>query len=212
MGWMTRAQLDRLGLKFLGEEVLIDNSVMILAPESISIGTHSRIDAGVTISAAGGFVEIGKHVHVASRATIQGGGGVVIDDFSGLSYGVVVISATDDFTLGNLTNPTVPDSTRRVSRKSVRLEKHSIVGANSVITPGVVMGFGSSVGALCKVSRSIPDGGIVVDSSGKVSFKRDLERLKALELTIQCGCSSTSTSTTAGLPGDKNPPAVSHQP
>lgn len=188
MSWMTQGELSNLGLGFLGREVLIETSVLLINPQSIKIGSHSRIDAGVIVSAAGGSVQIGKHVHLGARSIIQGGGGVVIQDFCGLSFGVVVLSSSDDFLFGHLTNPTVPDSLRRVTKKLVVLEKHAVVGANSVISPGVVIGFGASVGSLCKVTRSVRSGGIVSDSSGTIKMNRDLKRLEHLESQLDCDC------------------------
>jgi acetyltransferase-like isoleucine patch superfamily enzyme len=189
MAWLNDAEIAGLGLRYVGSGVLIDSSAIFLRPESITIGSHSRIDAWAMISANDGNVSIGKHVHVGARSTIQGGGGVVIEDFCGLSYGVVILSVSDDFLFGYMTNPTIDDEFRRVTRKPVKLERHSIIGANSVISPGVTLGFGSAVGALSKVSRTVPKGVIFSGSmSGKV-MRRDMSRLEALEASWSCSCS-----------------------
>ena len=68
-------------------------------------------------------------------------------DFSALSGGVRVYTGTDDYLGGSLTNPTVPAPFRVAIRSSVRIEKHAIVGANSVSLPGVVVGEGAAIGA-----------------------------------------------------------------
>ncbi len=186
---MTDAEIAGLGLRDVGPGVLIDTSAVFLGPESISIGSHSRIDALALISANGGEISIGKHVHIGARSTIQGGGGVVIEDFCGLSYGVVILSVSDDFLFGYMTNPTIDDDYKRLTRKAVKLEKHSIIGANSVISPGVTLGYGSAVGALSKVSRSVPKGVIFFDSKSEKVMKRDISRLEVLETSWSCSCS-----------------------
>lgn len=189
MAWLNDDGVASLGFRAVGEGVLIDSSAIFLSPELISIGSHSRIDAWAMISANGGEVSIGKHVHVGARSTIQGGGGVVLEDFCGLSYGVVILSVSDDFLFGYMTNPTIEDDFKRMTRKPVKLEKHSIVGANSVIYPGVTLGFGSAIGALSKVSRNVPKGVIFSGSENGRVMKRDLSRLEKLESSWSCSCS-----------------------
>jgi galactoside O-acetyltransferase len=96
---------------------------------------------------------IGSFVHIASFASITGGGRFTMEDFSGLSSGVRVFTGNEDYSGGCLTNPTVPAPYRRVERSFVRLEKHAIIGANTVILPGVTIGEGAAVGANCLVTR-----------------------------------------------------------
>lgn len=186
--WLTDAELEALGLGSLGMGVSIDRSVLIVGANNVTVGSHSRIDSGVKILASTGKVDIGKHVHVASDSVIQGAGNVSLGDFSGLSYGVRVLSSSDDFLFGNLTNPTVPDELRRVLASPIIIEKHGIVGANSVILPGVKIGIGGAIGALTHVSRSVLPGEIVQGSvKNRIGF-RNLDKLKKLESDFRSSC------------------------
>lgn len=186
--WLTDSELEALGLGALGMGVSIDRSVLIVGASNVSVGSHSRIDAGVKILASSGKVQIGKHVHIASGSVIQGAGTVSLEDFSGLSYGVRVLSSSDDFLFGNLTNPTVPDEYRRVLSSPIIIEKHGIVGANSVILPGVKIGVGGAIGALTHVSRSVLPGEIVQGSvKNRIGF-RNLDKLARLELELRSSC------------------------
>ena len=56
-----------------------------------------------------------------------------------------------------MTNPMVPTEFRNVYTAPVTLNNHAIVGAGSVILPGVTVGVGASIGALTLVNKSVPD-------------------------------------------------------
>ncbi len=71
---------------------------------------------------------------------IGGREGIKMDDFSGLAFGVTIFAQSDDYCGEALTNPTVPMKYRKIQRARVELSRHVIVGANSLVFPGVVMG------------------------------------------------------------------------
>jgi acetyltransferase-like isoleucine patch superfamily enzyme len=79
-------------------------------------------------------------------------------DFSGLSGRVSIYSSSDDYSGEFMTNPTVPEEYSNVISKLVQLGKHVIVGAGTVILPGVSIGDGSAISALALVNRDIPAG------------------------------------------------------
>ena len=66
-----------------------------------------------------------------------------------------------------MTNPTLPESYRKVDSRRVRIGRHAIIGAGSVILPGVNIGDGSSVGALCLVTRDLEPWGVYVGSPAR---------------------------------------------
>jgi galactoside O-acetyltransferase len=126
---------------------MIDSRAIILGSSLISIDDDVRIDAFCLVSSQGGEVKIGKNVHIAVGTVIYGAGGVSLGDGAGLSAGVKVLSASDDYVFGHLTNPTMPESLRSVTRAPVDIGSHVIVGVNTVILPGSSIGFGAAVGA-----------------------------------------------------------------
>jgi galactoside O-acetyltransferase len=132
-----------------------------LGPSLISLDDDVRIDAFSFVSSQGNEVKIGKNVHIAVGSVIYGAGGVSLGDGAGLSAGVKVLSASDDYVFGHLTNPTMPDSFRSVTRAHIQIGKHAIVGVNSVILPGSSIGFGAAVGAQTLVRGKIEDFEIV---------------------------------------------------
>lgn len=153
----TPDELMAIGLLEFGEEVLIDRSARLFNPQKIRIGSHVRIDAFAVLAASNEAIVIGNNVHLAVAVTLLGNAGIVIEDFCGLSAHVSVFTSNDDYSGGWLTNPTVPNEFRNVKTAPVVLRRHAIVGAGSVILPGVTLGLGASVGALSLVNKSVPD-------------------------------------------------------
>lgn len=160
ISFLTGPEVDALGFSSVGENVLISRAAGILGAQNISIGSNVRIDAFSLLTATDGFIEIQNNVHIASYCSLVGRGGVVLKDFSGLSHGVRIFSASDDYSGKFLTNPTVPSSRTNVKVALVQLCEHVIVGANSVILPGVTIGEGSAVGAQSLVNKSLKEWGV----------------------------------------------------
>ena len=78
-----------------------------------------------------------------------------MEDFSGLSAGCRIVTGSDDFTGGGLTNPTVPLEYTNVKKSFVRIKRHAIIGTNVTILPGVTIGEGAAVGAGCIVRKDL---------------------------------------------------------
>lgn len=180
--WLKADELEKVGFGSIGSNCLVDSRAMIIGPEKIFIGHNVRIDAFSTVSSQGGFVKVGDHVHVASSVVVYGAGGVTLATGSGLASGVKVLSSTDDYIWGNLTNPTMPDDLRGVSGAPIVLLEHAVVGANSVILPGSTIGFGAAVGALSLVRGKVEDYQIVAGNPMKVLGKRNSKLLQAKHL------------------------------
>lgn len=98
-------------------------------------------------------------------------------DFSGLAYHVLVFSQSDDYSGNSLTNPTVPDSYKREKKARVSLGRHVIVGASSVVMPGVEIAEGCSVGAMALVNKSTSPWGIYVGNPARRVKERSKDLL-----------------------------------
>jgi acetyltransferase-like isoleucine patch superfamily enzyme len=174
MAYLTEIELQKFGFKTLGKNVKISDKASVYNPEKIEIGDHSRIDDFCVIS---GKIKLGRYVHIAPFCLVAGGDkGIQMDDFSGLAYQVQIFSQSDDYTGRSLTNPTVPSKYKKETKRFVHLAKHVIVGAGSIVFPGVYLAEGCSVGAMTLVSKSTEPWGIYVGNPAK----RVKERKKTL--------------------------------
>jgi dTDP-4-amino-4,6-dideoxy-D-glucose acyltransferase len=154
MSYYSAEELQSLGLASFGEDVRISRKTSLYNPGRISLGSHVRIDDYCVLSAGDGGIRIGNYVHVAVFCSVMGKEAITLDDFSGLSSRVSIYSSNEDYSGKHLTNPTVPDSYRGVENGPVSLGRHVIVGAGSVILPGIRIEDGAAVGSLSLVTRN----------------------------------------------------------
>jgi galactoside O-acetyltransferase len=148
--FLARADLEKLGLKACGRNVLIHNSCVLVNCAKISIGDNVRIDAFTLISVSGGL-EIGSHLHISTHVLIVGNEPVVLSDFANLASGSKIFSSSDDFSRSGLLGPTLPADKRATIDAPVTLARHVVVGAGSIVLPGAEIGEGATVGALSLV-------------------------------------------------------------
>lgn len=148
-GYFSDEELKSLKVKHFGKNVLISRDARLYNPKDLTIGDNVRIDAFCLLS---GKIEIGSYVHIASFCILQGKYGIIMENFSGLSSSVSVYTANEDYSSGSsLTNPTIPEEFRRFESGSVKIDEHSIVGANSLILPPSHLKEGVAVGAFSLV-------------------------------------------------------------
>lgn len=157
--YLSSSELRSLGLAECGRHVFISRESSISFPENVRIGDMVRIDAFSLLTGKAG-VTLGNHVHIGTGVTIHASALVQIGSYSGLSAGVKVFTADDDYSGEFLTGPTVPSEFTNIYTGSVTLEEHCIVGANSVILPGVTLSEGVAVAALSLVKEDLPSWGI----------------------------------------------------
>jgi acetyltransferase-like isoleucine patch superfamily enzyme len=161
--FLAPGELAALGLGSCGERVSVSRKASIYCPSHVYLGSDVRVDDFSVITAGSdAVVRIGNHVHIAAHAALFGGGGIVMEDFSTASSRVSVYSVTDDYSGEFLTNPTIPKVLTGVIAEPVVLEQHVVVGAGTVILPGVRIGIGSAVGALSLVNKDLPPWGLYV--------------------------------------------------
>jgi acetyltransferase-like isoleucine patch superfamily enzyme len=178
MTWLSRSELQKIGFAHLGREVRISSRAAIYDAERISIGDFSRVDDFCVLS---GKLTIGRNVHIAVFVNLAGGElGIVLRDFSGISYGSHIFSQSDDYSGEFLTGPTVPARYNKVLRREVVIGRHVIVGAGSIILPGVTVADGCAVGAHSTVVSSTEPWGIYVGSPARFLRERKQDML-ALE-------------------------------
>ena len=152
--YYSEGDLANAGFAKMGRSVQIHEHVNIYGVENIHLGDHVRIDSFVTIIASGP-VHIGSYIHIGSYCLLSGGEGITMEDFSGLSQGVKLYTRSDDYSGEAMTNPMVPSQYTKVKRGAIRLGRHVIIGAGSIVLPGVAIEEGSAVGALSLVTKNL---------------------------------------------------------
>jgi galactoside O-acetyltransferase len=168
----TKKELQKIGFKSIGENVLISNKASIYGAKNIEIGSNVRIDDFCIISAGKEGIKIGNYIHIACYAHLIGSGKIIVDDHAQISGKVSIYSSSDDFSGEYLVGPTIPKDFTNVKSLTVHLKKYVILGCNTVVLPGVIINEGTAIGALSLVSKSLPEYGIYGGNPLKFIKKR----------------------------------------
>jgi acetyltransferase-like isoleucine patch superfamily enzyme len=142
----------------------------IIGLDKIAFGSPVIID-DFTLIYAKAKIRLGNYVHIACFASITGGAELVVEDFAAISQGARILTATDDFKDWGFGNSTVDEKYRNTKRAPVAIGRFCIVGANSVVLPGVKIGEGATVGAGSVVTKDLEPWGVYLGN--KQIKKRD---------------------------------------
>ncbi len=178
MAYLTEGELKQMGFKFLGLNVKISDKASIYNCEQIEIGDHSRIDDFCVVS---GKIKIGRNVHITPQCLIAGGEkGIIFEDFSTIAYQGQVFTQSDDYSGQTMTNSTIPVKYKKEFKKEVVIKRHSIIGAGSIIMPGVILAEGTSIGVMSLVIKNTEPWAIYCGSPAK-KLKNRVKDLLILE-------------------------------
>ena len=155
MAYMNETELKNVGFKSVGKDVFISTRAALYGVGNITIGDNVRIDDFCLLSAVGGSIEIRNHIHIAPYVSIFGRGGVVLEDFTGLSSYTSIYSASDDYNGDYLIGPTMDEDLRNVIIKPVVIGKYCTCGSHAVVLPGVTLNEGSILGASSLAVKSL---------------------------------------------------------
>lgn len=165
MAYLTLFELDNMGFKSLGKNVKISDKASIYNANEIEIGDNSRIDDFCIIS---GNIKIGSFCHITPMCLLAGGEkGIHLYDFCTLAYGVKIFSQSDDYSGQTMVNSLIPKKFKNEKKEKITLERQVIVGAGSIIMPGVTVAEGCSIGAMTLVNKSTKPWGIYLGIPAK---------------------------------------------
>jgi galactoside O-acetyltransferase len=171
---------DRNALKSCGKDVIIGKTVRIRHPELVEIGDHVIIDDFTYISTA---LTLSSYVHIASGVSIIGGteAHVFMDSFSTLAPHVTLASGSDDYIAG-IATPLIPEEWKgNPIIGNIKIGRHSIVGAGSVVLPNVIFGEGAAVGALSLVKSDLSPWKLYGGIPARFLKNRDKDAILRLE-------------------------------
>lgn len=169
----TDSELKDAGIIF-GKNVFISNDVVFHNPKNIIIGNDVRIDAQcLLIAGVDKKINIGNNIHIGAGCYYYGNSGnITVEDCCTTSANVVIYTASDDYTDGYMTNPTIQNFYKKVLVGDIILRKHTIVGSKSTILPNVTLEFATSVGAHSLVKKSTNKFDIIAGVPAKFIKKR----------------------------------------
>ena len=144
----------------------------IVGLENITFGRNIIIDDFAFVYATTRMA-FGNYVHIACFSSVIGGAELTIGDFVAISQGARILTATDDFKEWGFGNSTVPLKYRNVTKKPIHIGRFCIVGANSVVLPGVTIGEGAMVGAGSVVTKDLAPWGVYVGNKRISERNRD---------------------------------------
>ena len=151
----------------------------IIGMENIDFGKYIIIDDFVLIYAKE-KIKIGNCVHIANFTSITGGNNLNIGNYAAISQGCRILTATDDFKDYGFGNSTISNEFRNIKSSPIRIGDYCIVGANSVVLPGVSIGEGATIGANSVVTKDLEPWGIYIGNK-KVGTRNKEEVLKNYE-------------------------------
>jgi len=166
-GFYTSDELRGFGFAYVGDNVRVARNCVIVYPQNVAIGDHSRIDAFTGIFATSGRLRIGRRVHIGGQCHFAVAADLAFEDYSGASQGVRIYTGSDDYSGGALIGPCVPEEYRNCSIAPVTVGRFAVLGASSVVLPGVMIGEGATVGALSLVNRDLEPWGTYAGQPAK---------------------------------------------
>jgi acetyltransferase-like isoleucine patch superfamily enzyme len=180
------------GRILFNKKVFIDKNVHIPFPETVFIKGKCTIKSNVqiktcknsniilnedtmicsytTLETAGGYIEIGKNIVIGEYSTIQGQGGVILEDNVLLASHVHFISNHHQYTNVNQpikNQPNIPGK--------IRVKENTWIGINVVILSGVTIGKHCIIGSGSIVKFDIPDYSVAVGNPAKVIKMYDFD-------------------------------------
>ena len=165
MAYLSISDLENMGFKSLGKNVKISDKASIYNADEIEIGDNSRIDDFCIIS---GKIKIGSYCHITPMCLLAGGvPGIQLEDFCTLAYGVKVFSQSDDYSGETMVNSLIPKKYKNEKKEKVTLKRQVIVGAGTIIMPGVTIDEGCSIGAMSLIIKSTQPWGIYLGIPAK---------------------------------------------
>lgn len=175
----TPEELKELGIKEFGENVKISRNAMLYHPEKLVLGHDVRIDDFTIIS---GNVRLYNFVHLSQFCGLYGDeAGIEIEDYTAVAAKCSIYAVSDDYVGANIPTPMVPMKYKTMIQKPVHIGKYSILGANTVILPGVTVKEGTTVGAMSLCNKDLDEWSVYAGIPARKVKNRDKKLLNLVE-------------------------------
>lgn len=189
-GYFNSDELRALGF-IVGNHCKVSRRVEIPDPASVTLGENVRIDAFATITTGeNGFIEVGSNTHIADGVKILAAFGVEIGDYVGIAPRATIFSVSDDYSGDSMVGPLAPAGSQGGRSGKVTIRNFAVIGASSVVLPGVEIHEGVAVGALSLVSRDLAPWGMYFGAPVKFLRARSQSMLRHLSVAESNGAKS----------------------
>tara|TARA_B100001175_G_scaffold205925_1_gene174814 strand:- start:15104 stop:15667 length:564 start_codon:yes stop_codon:yes gene_type:complete len=177
---MENIFFDKSKLKACGNNVIIGKTVRIRYPEFVEIGDNVIIDDFTYISTS---LKLHSHIHISSGCKIIGGKNAFVEmfPFSTLAPNVVLSAGSDDYTDGIATPMVSSKFKASAIVGKIIINKHCIVGANSVVLPNVTFNEGTTLGALSLANKDLEEYKVYAGIPAKLIKPRNKINILKLE-------------------------------
>jgi len=169
LGYYLRAAYYSGKARKWGGNIIVDEDVIFENIEHYEFDEFIQIDKRVVIGCE--HLEVGRGVHIAMGTIIGKGGNVILRDFSGISYGCILIPASESSNRGNRTGSMIPYGERCIKKSIIHLEKESLIYSGCIIFPNVYLAEGAVCSAGMIVNKDI--------GQWKIAFPdKEIDRVK----------------------------------
>jgi acetyltransferase-like isoleucine patch superfamily enzyme len=158
----------------IGKGVKIYPRAKFMRPHLVSIDDYSSVGDFVFIETA---FKMGRFSEFLTYATTTGREIVEIGNFVAVSHGSVLFTSVDTYTGGVFANSNVPEDLRNVKSKKIKICDHVVIGAGSLVFPGVTIGEGAVIGAGSVVHNDVEPWTINIGVPCKTIKTREREKL-----------------------------------
>ena len=155
--------------------VTFEDDVQILNRKALFLGKNIYISKGVVLHCGGGYwskfggnITIGDHCYLSSYAVLYGAGGIEIQKNCQIATGVMIFSQGPSIKKILADRSVMDEEVIPHDLAKVTIEENAIIGAGTIIMPGVTIGKGALIWPGSFIHKNVaPDTYIVTKLSTK---------------------------------------------
>jgi acetyltransferase-like isoleucine patch superfamily enzyme len=181
--YYTSQDLNKMGIRSVGENVQVSKDCVITGLGNISIGSNVRIDSYNILLAQRGWLEIGSNVHIEPMSSLVAHHGISIGSFCTVSHGVRLFTASANYDGHYFTNVFPNRDLQKPKVGPIIIRDHVIIGANSVIMPDLTLHEGAAVGALSFIRETL-DGWMIYGGNPLKTIAHRETKIKSIADTL----------------------------
>ena len=169
----------------VGEDVIIDQDILIKQSDTATIGSHVSIDKGFYCTTE---LVIGDYVHIAPYVTMIGGKQSTFTcmGFNNIMAGARIVCGSDRFDDSGLFGAMIPNELKgRQIIKPIIMEEFSNIGSNAIVMPGTILRKGVLLSAGSLLIGDTEEWGVYKGNPAKLVKK--IDGSKIIEMAKKLG-------------------------